>query len=89
VGGHGEADTTAVTEDLEGETAICGIGGDLCRESFLARGEVEESGPRCLDRPRSARPLREASSKADEGESDRFAWTVVGVMALVEGGDFI
>lgn len=69
MGEHGERDTTAVAEDLEGDSTVHGIGGDLFRESFLARGEVEESGPRCLDRPRSARPLREASSKADGEES--------------------
>ena len=58
-----------VTEDLERETRVHSLGGDLFRESFLAPGEVEESGPRCLDRPRSARPLNDASSKADD-ESD-------------------
>jgi hypothetical protein len=65
------------------------LGGDLFRESFLAPGEVEEPGPRCLDRPLSARPLSEASSKADGEESDWFAWTVVGVTALVEGAVII
>jgi len=69
VGEHGEAETTAVAEDLEGESTVRSIRGDLFRESFLARGEVEESGPRCRDRPRSARLLREASSKADEEAS--------------------
>jgi len=69
VGWHGETDTAAVTEDLGGETTVHNLG-DLFRESFLAPGEVEESGPRCLDRPRSARPLRDASSKADDEESD-------------------
>lgn len=68
--GHGEMDATAVAEDLEGEITVRSRGGDLFRESFLARGEVEESGPRRLDRPRSARPLSEASSKADEEDSD-------------------
>lgn len=81
-------ETTAVAEDLEGETTLRSLGGDLFRESFLAPGEVEESGPRCLDRPRSARPLNDAS-KVDEEESDWFAWTVVGVIAVVEGAVFI
>jgi len=61
---------TAVVEDLEGDIMVGSLGGDLFRESFLALGEVEESGPRCLDLPRSARPLSEASSKGDEDESD-------------------
>lgn len=63
VGWRGEAG------DLERETTVESLGGDLFRESFLAPGEVEESGPRCLDRPRSARPLNDASSSADD-ESD-------------------
>ena len=63
-------DATAVAEDLEGETTVDSLGDGLFRESFLALGEVEESGPRCLDRPRSARPLSESSSKGDEDESD-------------------
>jgi len=87
--GHGETETTAVAEDLEGETTVRSLGGDLFRESFLAPGEVEESGPRCLDRPRSARPLNDSSSKGEEEESDWFAWTVVGVIAVVEGAVFI
>ena len=78
---------TAVAEDLEGEVTVGSLGGDLFRESFLAPGEVEESGPRCVDRPRSARPLNDALSKAEE--SDWLAWTVVGVMALVEGAVFM
>lgn len=60
---------TGVAGDLERETTVGSLGGDRFRESFLAPGEVEESGPRCLDRPRSARPLNDASSKAD-AESD-------------------
>jgi len=67
VGGHGEL---RVAGDLEGETTVGSLGGDLFRESFLAPGEVEESGPWCLDRPRSPRPLSDASSKADDEESD-------------------
>jgi len=69
VGGHGETDT-AVAGDLEGETTVGSLGGDLFRESFLAPGEVEELGPWCLDRPRSPRPLSDASSNADDEESD-------------------
>ena len=86
VGWRGETDATAVAEDLEGETTVGSLGGDLFRESFLAPGEVEESGPRCLERPRSPRPLSDASSRADDEE---FAWTVVGVTALVEGAVII
>lgn len=70
VGRRGETETAAVVEDLEGETTVHNLGGDLFRESFLAPGEVEEPGPRCLDRPRSARPLNASSSKADEEDSD-------------------
>jgi hypothetical protein len=60
---------TGIAEVLGGEATVRSLGGDLFRESFLAPGEVEESGPRCLDRPRSARPLNDAS-KADEEESN-------------------
>ena len=70
VGSRGETEATAVAEDFEGETIVHNLGGDLFRESFLAPGEVEESGPRCLDRPRSARPLNDASSRAEEEEPD-------------------
>lgn len=59
-------ETTAIAEDLEGETTVRSLGGDRFRESFLAPGEVEESGPRCLDRPRSARPLSDASNGVEE-----------------------
>lgn len=60
----------AVAGDLEDEFRVRSLGGDLFRESFRAPGEVEESGPRCLDRPRSGRPLSDASSKAEDEGSD-------------------
>ena len=66
----GDAGTAAVVGDLEDETTVRSLGGDLFLESFLTPGEVEEPGPRCLDRPRSARPLADASSKAEDGVSD-------------------
>lgn len=69
VGRHGETETTAIAEDFEDETTVRSLRGDLFRESFLAPGEMEESGPRCLDRPRSARPLNELS-KANEEQSN-------------------